>query len=112
LPFPKRDWSVAGTGHRQTQQLWFLLFAESEAFCAAEVRTAFKLAVDKHFELVITGRHIPYVDPLHAALPQSIEFFEAVDVVRDELTVNLEPHSVEAHLVALSQRDEDRDLCP
>jgi hypothetical protein len=33
-------------------------------------------------------------------------------VVRDELAVDLEPHRVEPHLVALGQRDEDRNLRP
>jgi hypothetical protein len=31
---------------------------------------------------------------LHAALAQGLEFFGAVDVVRNELTVDLEPHGV------------------
>ena len=90
----------------------FTSLRNGKAFCAAEVRAALKLAVDKHLELVIPGRHVADVDPLHAALAQGLEFFEAVDVVRDELAVDLEPHGVEAHLVALGQRDEDRDLCP
>ena len=81
-------------------------------FCAAEVRAALELAVDKHLELVVSGRHVADVDPLHAALAQGLELFEAVDVVRDELAVDLEPHGVEAHLVALGQRDEDGDLRP
>ena len=79
---------------------------------AAEVRAALKLAVDKHVQLVIPGRHVADVDPLHAALAQGLELFGAVDVVRNELAVDLEPHGVEAHRVALGQRDEDRDLCP
>jgi hypothetical protein len=32
--------------------------------------------------------------------------------MRNQLTVDLEPHSVEPHFVALSKRHEDRDLCP
>ena len=99
-------------GQRQSHHLWLHFLAEGKAFCAAEVCAALKLAVDKHLELVIPGRHVADVDPLHAALAQGLELFEAVDVVRDELAVDLEPHGVEAHLVALGQRDEDRDLRP
>jgi hypothetical protein len=85
---------------------------ESKVLGAVEVRAAFKLAVDKHVELVIPRGHIAYVDPLHATLAQCLELFGAIDVVRNELTVDLEPHGIEAHLVAFGQRDEDRDLCP
>ncbi len=90
----------------------FTSLRKVKLFRAAEVRAALKLAVDKHLELVIPGRHVADVDPLHAALAQGLELFEAVDVVRNELAVDLEPHGVEAHLVALGQRDEDRDLRP
>src|SRR6267378_7510495 len=114
LPFPKRDRSVAGTrsGHSQSDQLWLHLLAESKLSRAAEVRAALKLAVDKHVQLVIPGRHVADVDPLHAALAQGLELLEAVDVVRRELAVDLEPHGVEPHRVVLGQRDEDRDLRP
>src|SRR2546429_4286489 len=78
---------------------------------AAEVRAALKLAVDKHFQLVIPGRDVADVDPLHAALAQGLELFGAVDVVRNKLAVDLEPHGVEAHRVALGELDEDRYLC-
>src|SRR2546429_3135079 len=46
---------------------------------AAEVRAALKLAVDKHFQLVIPGRDVADVDPLHAALAQGLELFGAVE---------------------------------
>ena len=49
--------------------------------------------------------------PLHAAFAQGLELFEAVDVVRDELAVDLEPNGVEPHRVVLGHRDEDRNLC-
>src|SRR5207247_4558681 len=70
LPFPQGDRSVAGTraGQCQSHQLWLHFLAEGKVFCAAEVRAVLKLAVDKHFELVIPGRHVADVDPLHAAL--------------------------------------------
>src|SRR5256886_16402645 len=45
------------------------------------------------------------------ALTQSLELFEVVDAVRNELAVDLYPN-VEAHLIALGQRDKDRDLRP
>ena len=61
---------------------------------------------------MIPRRHIADVDPLHATLAQGLELFGAVDVMRNQLTVDLEPDGVEAHLVALRQRDKDRDLCP
>src|SRR5262249_31573446 len=79
---------------------------------AVEVRAALELAVDEHLELVIPGRNVADVDSLHAALVQRIELFEAVDVVRHELAVDLDPHGVEAHFVALGHRDEDRELRP
>jgi len=44
---------------------------------------------------VFSSRYIADVDPLHAALAQGFEFFEAVDVVRDELAVDLEPYGVD-----------------
>ena len=78
---------------------------------AAEVRAALKLAVENHLELVIPCRDGADVDPLNAALAQGVELFEAVDVVREGLAVDLEPHGVKAHLVALGHRNEDRDLC-
>ena len=90
----------------------FTSLRKVKLFRAAEVRAALKLAVNKHVELVIPGRHVADVDPLHAALAQGLELFDAVDVVRNELAVDLEPHGVEAHLVALGERDEDRDLRP
>src|SRR5260370_10929288 len=113
LPFPKRDRSVAGTrsGQSQFDQLWLHFLAESKLSCAAEVRAALQLAVAKHVQLVIPGRHVADVDPLHAAFAQGLELFRAVDVVRNELAVDLEPHAVQAHRVAFGQRDEDRDLC-
>src|SRR5690242_14909886 len=114
LPIPKGDRSVAGTrsGQSQSDQLWLHFFAESKLSCAAEVRAALKLSVDKHVQLVIPGRHVANVDSLHAALAQGLELFGTVDVVRNELAVDLEPHGVEAHRVALGQLDEDRDLRP
>ena len=61
---------------------------------------------------MIPARHVADVDPLHAALAEGLELFGAVDVVRNEFAINLEPHGVEAHPVALGQSDEDRDLRP
>src|SRR5439155_632716 len=92
LPFPKRDRSVAGTrsGQSQFDQLWLHFLAEGKLSCAAEVRAALQLAVDKHVQLVIPGRHVADVDPLHAAFAQGLELFGAVGVVRDELAVDLE----------------------
>src|SRR5439155_17746013 len=69
-PFPKRDGSVAGTGHRQSHHLWLHFLAEGKAFRAAEVRTTLELPVDNHLELVIPRRHIAEVDPLHATFSQ------------------------------------------
>src|SRR5215472_3420611 len=114
LPFPKRNRRVAGTrsGQSQSDHLWLHFLAEGKLSRAAEVRAALKLAVDKYVQLVIPGRHVADVDALHAALAQSLELFGAVDVVRNELPVDLEPHGVEAHRVALGQLDEDGDLCP
>src|SRR5882762_142086 len=113
LPIPKRDRSVAGTRSRQSQsdQPWLHFLAKSKLSRAAEVRAALKLAVDKHVQLVIPGRHVADVDSLHAALAQGLELFGAVDVVRHELAVDLKPHGIEAHRVALGDLDEDRDLC-
>src|SRR2546429_512204 len=62
----------------------FRSLAESKLSRAAEVRAALKLAVDKHFQLVIPGRDVADVEPLHAALAQGLELFGAVDVVRSE----------------------------
>ena len=70
-----------------------------------------KASRNEHLELVISGRHVADVDPLHAALSQGLELFEAVDVVRNELAVDLDAHGVKAHLIAFGHRDEDRDLC-
>src|SRR6185369_10257754 len=81
-------------------------------FRAAEVGAAFKLAVNNHVELVLTGRYVADVDPLHATLSQGLELFEVVDVMRDELAIDLDSYGVEAHLVALGNGDEDRNLCP
>src|SRR5262249_16534275 len=115
LQFPKRDPRAAGvrSGHRQFYQLRLHFLAEGEVLRAAEVRAALKLAVDKHVELVIPSGHIADVDPLHATLAQCLELFGAIDVVRNQLTVDLEPHGIEAQLlVTFGQRNEDRDLCP
>src|SRR5260370_2633190 len=114
LPFPKRDRSVAGTrsGHSQSDQLWLDFLAESKLSRAAEVRAALKLAVDKHVQLVIPGRHIANVDSLHPALAQGLELFGAVDVVRTELAVDLEPHGVEALCVPLVHPHEHPTLSP
>src|SRR5215467_11235842 len=114
LEFSKRDRGLAGveSGHSQLHELWFHFLAERKVFGAAEIRAGLKLAINKHVELMIPRRHIPDVDPLHATLAQGLELFGAVDVMRNQLTVDLEPHSVEAHLVAFGQRDKDRDLCP
>src|SRR5262249_11764081 len=114
LPIPKRDWSVAGmrSGQSQSDQLWLHFLAETKLSRAAEVGAALQLAVDKHFQLVIPGRHVADVNPLHAALAQGLQLFGAVDVVRHELAVDLEPHGVETHRVALGQLNEDRHLCP
>src|SRR5262249_19822323 len=104
--------SVAGTGQRQSNQLWLHFLADRKAFGSGEVCAALKLAVDYHFELVIPSSHIADVDSLNATLSQGLELFEAVNVVRNELAVDLEPYGIEAHLIALGQRDEDRDLRP
>src|SRR5262249_5545083 len=114
LPISKRDRSVAGTrsGESQPHQLGLHFLAKSKLSRAAEVRAALKLAIDKYVQLVITGRNVADVDPLYAALAQGRELFGAVDVVRNELAVDLEPHGVEAQRVALGQLDEDRDLRP
>src|SRR5260370_35785287 len=106
----KRDRSVAGTrsGQSQSDQLWLHFLAESKLSRAAEIRAALKLAVDKHVQFVIPGRHVANVDPLHAALAQGLELFRAVDVLRNELAVDLKPHGGEAHLVALGQSEEHR----
>src|SRR5690348_11426474 len=113
LPVPKRDRSVAGprSGQSQSDQLWLHFLTESKLSRAAEVRAAIKLAVDYHLQRVIPGGDVADVNPLHAALAQGLEFFGAVDVVRDKLTIDLKPHGVEAHRVALGELDEDRDLC-
>ena len=112
--FPKRDGIIVGTrsGQREFQQLWLHFFAEGKVLCTTEVLAALHLAVNKHIELMIPCCHVADVDPLHAALAQGFELFGGVDVVRDELAIDLEPHAVEAHAVALGHRDEDRDLCP
>src|SRR5260370_38314675 len=101
----KRDRSVAGTrsGQSQSDQLWLHFLAESKLPRAAEVRAALKLAVDKHVQLVIPGRHVADVDPLRAPFAQGLEFFGAVDVVRNALAVDLGPNGVEPHHVALGQ---------
>src|SRR5437764_4946611 len=111
LPVPKGDGSVAGTGQSQSHELWLHFLVEGEVFRAAKVFSVLKFAVDKHLELMISRSHVADVDPLHPSLSQCFEFFRAVDVVCDELAVDLEPHAVEAHRVALGDRDEDRDLC-
>src|SRR5260370_25634431 len=94
LPFPKRDRGVAGTrsGQSQSDQLWLHFLAESKLSCAAEVHSALKLAVDKHFQFVISGGPIADVAPLHAALAQGLELFVAVYVVRTDLAVELKLH--------------------
>src|SRR5258707_12132196 len=109
LPFPKRDRSVAGTrsGQSQSDQLWLHFLAESKLSRAAEVRAVLKLAVDKHVQLVIAGRHVADVDPLHAALAQGLELFGAVDVVRNGLAADLEPHGVRRHRAAMGQRGQE-----
>src|SRR5262249_17255980 len=90
LPFPQRDRRVAGTrsGESQPHQLWLHFLAYVKAFSTAEVRAVLELAIDKHLELVISGRHVADVDPLHPAFAQRLELFEAVDVVCDELAVD------------------------
>src|SRR6478609_4775701 len=85
---------------------------ERKVLRAVEIRAALKLAVHEHIELVVPRGYIADVDPLHATLAQCLELFGAIDVVRNELTVDLEPYSIEAQLVAFGQCNEDRDLCP
>ena len=60
---------------------------------------------------MVPRRHIADVDPLHATFAQSFQFFGVVDVMRDQLTVDLEAYSIEAQLIPFSQRDKNRDLC-
>jgi len=111
LPIPKRDRSVAGTsGQSQADQLWLNVLAESKLSGAAEVRAALQLAVNEHVQLVIPGRYVADIDSLYTALAQGLELFGTVDLVRNELAVDPEPHGVEAHRVALCQLDEDCDL--
>ena len=44
------------------------------------------VACHDHVDLVSTGGDVARVDTLHTALLQSLQFLEAVDVVRDRLT--------------------------
>ena len=69
-----------------------------------------ELAGDRDFDLVLAGRHVAGVDPLHAALLQRFELLEAVDAVRDGLAVDLDLHRVQAQRVALGERDEHREM--
>src|SRR5689334_25426441 len=94
LPVPKGNRTVAGTRsrHRQSHQLWLHFFAEGKVFCAAEVLAVLKFAVDKHLELMISRRHVADVKPLHSALAKRLKLLRAVDVLRGELAVYLEPH--------------------
>src|SRR5215467_16140848 len=64
LPIPELDRSVAGlrSGKSQSDHLWLHFLAESKLFRTAKIRAAFKLAVDKHVQLVIPGRHVADVD--------------------------------------------------
>ena len=72
LPEPVRSVSSTSFG--------FTSLLNGKAFRAAEVRAALELAVDEHFDLVLAGRDVADVDPLHAALAQGLELLEAVDV--------------------------------
>src|SRR6478672_2539637 len=114
LQLSKRDWGTAGvrSSHCQLHQLWLNFLMEREVLCAVEVRAALKLAVNKHVELVFSRGHIADVDPLHATLAQCLKLLGAIDVVRNQLTVDLEPHGIEAQFVAFGQCHEDCDLCP
>src|SRR5579862_8761681 len=89
LPGPQRDGIVvrARSGQRQSQEFRLHFLGEAEVLCAVEVRAAVELAVDKYFEFVFASRDVADVNTLHAALPQGLEFFEAVDVVCNELAV-------------------------
>src|SRR5215813_8209044 len=60
------------SGQSQSDQLWLHFLAETKLSRAAEVGAALQLAVDKHFQLVIPGRHVADVNPLHAALAQGL----------------------------------------
>ncbi len=59
---------------------------------------------------MLAGRDVAGVDPLHAAFLQRLELLEAVDVVRGELTVDLDLHRVEAQRLALGERHEDSEV--
>jgi hypothetical protein len=59
------------------------------------VLAAGQLAGDRHLEPMLSGADVTGVDPLHAPLLQSFELFEAVDVMRSELAVDLDAHRVE-----------------
>ena len=61
---------------------------------------------------MVSRGHIADIDPLHATLAQCLKFLGAIDVVRNQLTVDLEPNCIQAQLVAFGQCDEDRDLRP
>ena len=76
----------------------------------AVISTALQLAANGHVERVRPGRHIADVDALDAAFAQRVQLLEAVDVVRDEFTVDADLHRVKPDRVALRERDEHGDL--
>ncbi len=59
---------------------------------------------------MIAGRDVAGVDALHAALLQGLEFLEAVDVVRREFAVDLDLHGIEAKILVVLDRNEERHL--
>jgi hypothetical protein len=69
-----------------------------------------QLSGHRDLELMLAGRDVPGVDPLDAPLLEGIQLLEAVDVMRDGFSVDLDPHRVEPEALSLCQGDEEGEL--
>src|SRR6185295_3745806 len=96
---PVAELNRLGSGHCDAKELRLDAFAKRESIGAIEFPVGVRLAVDCDHDLVGTGRDVAGVYALHASALQRIEFLEAVDVVRRELAVDVDPHGVESKLL-------------
>src|SRR5262245_42785944 len=112
VPVPDVDRRLARIRARQrhADELGAHALVEREVLGPRVVLATRQLAVERDQDLMLPGREIAGVDPLHAAFLQRFQFLEAVDVMGGELPIDLYLHGVETERLARRQRDEHREM--